>query len=52
MADGRVWESYSGRRLGLPAAARLETAWARLRLPLIGLALRRGLRRLFRRSVD
>lgn len=52
VADGRVWESYSGRRLALPAAARLEAAWAKLRLPLIGLALRRGARRLLRRDLD
>ncbi|HSK94711.1 MAG TPA: transglutaminaseTgpA domain-containing protein [Candidatus Angelobacter sp.] len=52
VADGRVWESYSGRRLALPAAARLESAWARLRMPLLGLAIRRGFARLLRRDVD
>jgi hypothetical protein len=31
------------------AASRLEEAWARLRLPLVGLAVRRWLRNLFRR---
>ncbi len=50
VADGRVWESYSGRRLALPAAARLEAAWARLRMPLLGLAVRRGVKRLLRRD--
>jgi transglutaminase-like putative cysteine protease len=52
VADGKVWQTYSGRRLALPMASRLEAAWARLRLPLLGLAIRRGLRRLFRRDLD
>jgi transglutaminase-like putative cysteine protease len=52
VADGKVWQSYSGRRLALPAAARLEAAWARLRMPLLGLAIRRGVKRLLRRELD
>jgi transglutaminase-like putative cysteine protease len=52
VADGRVWESYSGRRLALPVAARLEAAWAKLRMPLVGLAIRRGFKRLLRRDLD
>jgi transglutaminase-like putative cysteine protease len=52
VADGKVWQTYSGRRLALPMAARLEAAWARLRMPLLGLAVRRGLRRLVRRDPD
>jgi len=34
------------------ATSRLEAAWASLRLPLIGLAVRRWLRNLFRRRRD
>jgi hypothetical protein len=50
VADGKVWQSYSGRKLSMPAATRLEAAWNALRMPLIGLAVRRGLRRLLRRD--
>jgi transglutaminase-like putative cysteine protease len=49
VADGKVWQAYSGRRMTASAASRLEEAWARLRLPLVGLAVRRWLRNLFRR---
>jgi hypothetical protein len=49
VADGKVWQAYSGRRLGDRAAHRLETAWASLRLPLVFLAVRRWLRRHVRR---
>lgn len=50
VADGKVQQTYSGRRLTATAAKRLEAAWASLRLPLIGLAVRRGMRRLVRRD--
>ncbi|MEO7296063.1 MAG: transglutaminaseTgpA domain-containing protein [Candidatus Limnocylindria bacterium] len=50
VADGKVWQSYSGRRMTQTASSRLEEAWARLRLPLVWLAVRRGLRRVVRRS--
>jgi hypothetical protein len=49
VADGKVWQSYSGRRMTATATSRLEEAWARLRLPLIWLAIRRGVRRIVRR---
>ena len=49
VADGKVWQSYSGRRMTPAGTTRLEEAWARLRLPLIGLAIRRWLRSLVRR---
>jgi transglutaminase-like putative cysteine protease len=49
VADGKVWQSYSGRRMTATATSRLEEAWARLRLPLIWLAIRRGVRRFVRR---
>ncbi|MGH2417632.1 MAG: DUF4129 domain-containing protein, partial [Candidatus Limnocylindria bacterium] len=49
VADGKVWQSYSGRRMTPAGTTLLEEAWARLRLPLIGLAIRRWLRSLFRR---
>lgn len=52
VADGKVWQAYSGRRMTGAAASRLEEAWARLRLPLLGLAVRRGLRTLVRRKSD
>jgi len=50
VAEGKVWQAYSGRRLNVGAARRLEAAWSRLRFPLIGLAVRRRLRRLVRRD--
>jgi len=50
VADGKVWQSYSGRKLNFGASKRLDAAWARLRMPLLGLALRRRLRRLVRRD--
>lgn len=46
MADGTVWQSYSGRPLTRSGANRLEVAWARLRRPLLMLGIRRRLRRL------
>ncbi|MGQ0606863.1 MAG: transglutaminase TgpA family protein [Chloroflexota bacterium] len=49
VADGKVWQAYSGRRMTQTASSRLEEAWARLRLPLVWLAVRRGLRRVVRR---
>jgi transglutaminase-like putative cysteine protease len=52
VADGKVWQAYSGRRLTASATSRLEAAWASLRLPLVGLAVRRWLRNLFRRRRD
>ena len=50
VADGKVWQSYSGRRLNPSAVSRIEQAWASLRLPLMGLAVRRWLRNLLRRK--
>ncbi len=50
VADGKVWQAYSGRRMTASAISRLDEAWARLRLPLIGLAIRRWLRNLVRRG--
>lgn len=52
VADGKVWQSYSGRKLNYGASKRLEEAWASLRLPLIGLAIRRRFRRFVRRDTD
>jgi hypothetical protein len=49
VADGKVWQAYSGRRMTQVAAGRLEEAWARLRLPLVWLAVRRSLRSVVRR---
>jgi hypothetical protein len=49
VADGKVWQAYSGRRMSASAVSRLDEAWASLRLPLIGLAVRRWLRNLLRR---
>lgn len=51
VADGKVWQAYSGQRLTSTAANRLEAALASLRFPLIGLAIRRTLRRMSRRDV-
>jgi hypothetical protein len=49
VADGKVWQAYSGRRMTASGTSKLEEAWARLRLPLIGLGIRRWLRNLVRR---
>jgi hypothetical protein len=50
VADGKVWQSYSGRRMTATAGARLDAALARLRMPMLGLAVRRILGRLTRRT--
>ena len=50
VADGKVLQAYSGRRMTRTAGDRLDSAMARLRLPLMGLAVRRGVRRLLRRD--
>jgi transglutaminase-like putative cysteine protease len=52
VADGKVWQAYSGRRMTATAAQRLEAALRRLRLPLIGLTARRWIRRLVRRDAQ
>jgi len=49
VADGKVWQAYSGRRMTQTASGRLEEAWARLRLPLVWLAIRRWIRGIGRR---
>ncbi len=50
VADGKVWQSYSGRRLTLAAAGKLDTALRQLRWPLIWLAVRRWARRMTSRD--
>jgi transglutaminase-like putative cysteine protease len=50
VADGKVWQSYSGRRLSLSGAHKLENALRQLRWPLIWLAARRWTRRLLGRE--
>ena|GEM_PF-2536925 len=50
VADGKVLQAYSGQRMSWGASQRLETALARLRRPLVGLAVRRWLRRVTRRE--
>jgi len=50
IADGKVWQSYSGHSVSSEAIARLERAWGRLQLPLLWLALRRRIRSLFDRG--
>lgn len=44
IADGKVWESYSGRSMSSEVIARLERAWNRLQLPFLWLALRKRIR--------
>jgi len=50
IADGKVWQSYSGRSITSEAIARLERAWGKLQLPMLWLALRRSVRSLLRGS--
>ncbi len=48
VADGKVWQSYSGRRMNLTASERLDAASASLRIPMMVLAVRRWFRRVGR----
>jgi transglutaminase-like putative cysteine protease len=50
VADGKVWQSYSGRGLTLSGAHKLENALRQLRWPLIWLAVRRWASRFTRRD--
>ena len=50
VADGKVWQSYSGRRLTLAGAHKLENALRQLRWPLVWLAVRRWVRRMTSRD--
>jgi transglutaminase-like putative cysteine protease len=43
IANGKVWQAYSGRSMSAETIARVEHALARLRLPLVWLAIRRRL---------
>ncbi|HET9879557.1 MAG TPA: transglutaminase domain-containing protein [Candidatus Limnocylindria bacterium] len=46
IADGKVWQAYSGRAMSPTMIERIEGAWKRLRMPFVGLAVRRRLRNL------
>jgi transglutaminase-like putative cysteine protease len=46
IANGKVWQSYSGRSISSDMILRIERAWNRLQLPLIWLTIRRWLGRL------
>ncbi len=48
VADGKVWQSYSGRRLTATSNLRLEAALRALRFPMLRLTMRHWARRLFR----
>jgi transglutaminase-like putative cysteine protease len=50
IADGKVWQSYSGHSISSEVIARLERAWSRLQLPLLWLAVRSTVRSLLGRS--
>jgi len=50
VADGKVWQAYSGRRMTATATQRLDAALRRLQLPLVGLAVRRWVGRVFGRN--
>jgi hypothetical protein len=49
VADGKVWQSYSGRGMSSDLISRIEAAWKRLELPLTWLAIKRRLRALWPR---
>ena len=49
VADGKVWQAYSGRRMTATASQRLEAAIKALRVPLLWLTVRRTLANLVRR---
>jgi len=40
IADGKVWQNYSGRSISSEAIERIERAWSRLQLPMLWLAVR------------
>jgi len=46
IADGKVWQSYSGHGISAAAIAGMEAAWKRLELPLLWLTIRKRLRSL------
>lgn len=46
IADGKVWQAYSGRPLSRSTLSGVERAWKRLRLPLLWLAVKRRVRSL------
>jgi hypothetical protein len=48
LADGKVLQSYSGRRISGGAIRAMEAAWKRLQLPMVWLAVRRRLGSLVR----
>lgn len=48
IADGKVWQSYSGRSITDEVIARLERAWGKLQLPLLWLGVRSRLRSILR----
>lgn len=50
IADGKVWQSYSGHSISSETIALLERAWGKLQLPLLWLALRRRVRLLLGRG--
>jgi transglutaminase-like putative cysteine protease len=47
IAEGKVWESYSGRTMTRTVISAIERAWKRLELPLVWLTVRRRLRALW-----
>ena len=48
IADGKVYQSYSGHRISSELIARLEQAWGKLQLPMLWLAVRSRLRTFLR----
>jgi hypothetical protein len=53
IADGKVWQAYSGRSISAEAITRIERAWAKLKMPIAWLAVRRRARVFFgRRRAD
>ena len=50
VANGKVWQAYSGRSMSAEAIALVEHALARLQLPLVRLAIRRRVGVFFSRS--
>jgi transglutaminase-like putative cysteine protease len=44
IADGKVWQSYSGKGISATMIESIEAAWKRLQLPLVWLTVRRRLR--------
>ena len=50
IADGKVWQAYSGRSTSTSVAGAIERAWQRLQMPFLRMTIRHWVRNLLRRD--